>query len=198
MALTIPDVESAPYASSNGASEVSSCNKRQTAQGMTGNDVAGAHGITQNPATNQGKQAGGIILSMDPQANAEAIQGRGAPTATIAAAATAPGPTRKKVSSTFISLTVTLIDIQNGTPTVAVLDLPIDSEFKTVMYAHDPITNLRTFLQAEFQYLDINSIDAYIGNSPSRTQWLPGITAETLGFGDHVGIRVCIYHFTQV
>jgi hypothetical protein len=65
------------------------------------------------------------------------------------------------------------------------------------MYAHDPITNLRTFLQAEFQHLDIHSIDAYIGDSPSRTQWLPGITAETLGLGDHVGIRVCIYHFAQ-
>ena len=136
-------------------------------------------------------------MCIDPQANAEDTQGRDAPTATMAAAATAPGPTRRKVNSTFISLTVTLINIQNGTPTVAVLDLPIDSEFKTVMYAHDPITNLRTFLHAEFQHLDINSMDAYIRGSPSRTQWLPGITAETLGLGDHVEIRVCIYYFTQ-
>ena len=115
----------------------------------------------------------------------------------MATAATAPDPTRKKVSSTFISLTVTLIDIQNGTPIVAVLDLPIDSEFQTVMYSHDPITNLRPFLHAQFHHLDINSMDAYIGGSPSRTQRLPGITAETLGLGDHVEIRVCIYHFTQ-
>ena len=48
-------LESAPYPSSTGASEESSGNKRQTAQGMTGNDVPGAHGSTQNPATNQGK-----------------------------------------------------------------------------------------------------------------------------------------------